>query len=130
MKVKKTEYLTTNDTESSSIKINGIELPHRKIPERLKPKIYTALVRPVAMYGAECSPGPKEAETRLSVTETKTLRWTAGVLAWTACETMSFGRSSVSRRRLTKCAKLAYDGTATFYVEKKTASARQALNSR
>ncbi|VDP21512.1 unnamed protein product [Heligmosomoides polygyrus] len=51
----------------------------RKIPEHLKSKIYRAVVRPVAMYGAECWPVTKEVETRLSVMETKMLRWTAGV---------------------------------------------------
>ncbi|VDP09024.1 unnamed protein product [Heligmosomoides polygyrus] len=30
------------------------------------------------MYGAECWPATKEVETRLSVVETKMLRWTAG----------------------------------------------------
>ncbi|VDP04161.1 unnamed protein product [Heligmosomoides polygyrus] len=93
LNVKKTEYPTTDVTESSSIKVNGIELPRtavfkylgsavascgklifevnsrlstawskwrsltgvfcgRKIPERLKSKIYRAVVGPVAMYGA------------------------------------------------------------------------------
>ncbi|VDO85943.1 unnamed protein product [Heligmosomoides polygyrus] len=41
--------------------------------------IHRAVIRPVAMYGAECWPANKEVETRLSVTETKMLRWTAGV---------------------------------------------------
>ncbi|VDP14786.1 unnamed protein product [Heligmosomoides polygyrus] len=45
----------------------------------MKSKIYGAVVRPVAMYGAECWPATKEVETRLSVMETKMLRWTAGV---------------------------------------------------
>ncbi|VDP11342.1 unnamed protein product [Heligmosomoides polygyrus] len=120
LNVKKTEYLTTDVTESSSIKVNGIELPRtavfkylgsavasdgklmvevnsrvsvawstwrsltgvlcdKKIPERLKSKIYRAVIRPVAMYGAECWPATREVETRLSVMETKMLRWTAGV---------------------------------------------------
>ncbi|VDO84713.1 unnamed protein product [Heligmosomoides polygyrus] len=51
----------------------------RKIPERLNSKIYRTVVRSVAMYGAECWPATKEVETRLSVMETKMLRWTAGV---------------------------------------------------
>ncbi|VDO69703.1 unnamed protein product, partial [Heligmosomoides polygyrus] len=38
-----------------------------------------AVVRPVATYGAECWPVTKEIESRRSVTETKILRWTAGV---------------------------------------------------
>ncbi|VDO98477.1 unnamed protein product [Heligmosomoides polygyrus] len=49
----------------------------KKIPE--KSKIYRAVVRPVAMYGAECWPATREVETRLSVMETKMLRWTVGV---------------------------------------------------
>ncbi|VDO75974.1 unnamed protein product [Heligmosomoides polygyrus] len=103
LKVKKTEYLTTNVNKSRPIKINGSEfartavfkflgsaessdgnlmievLCDRKIPEHLKSKIYRAVVRPVAIYGAECWPATKEVETRLSVMETKMLRWTAGV---------------------------------------------------
>ncbi|VDP00896.1 unnamed protein product [Heligmosomoides polygyrus] len=67
-----------------------------KIPERFKSKIYRAVVRPIAVYGAECWPVTKEFETSLSVMETKMLHWTAGVMRM-ASETMSFGRSSVSR---------------------------------
>ncbi|VDP26174.1 unnamed protein product [Heligmosomoides polygyrus] len=51
----------------------------RKIPGHLKSKIYRAIVRPVAMYGAECWSATREVETRLSAMETKMLRWTAGV---------------------------------------------------
>ncbi|VDP43600.1 unnamed protein product [Heligmosomoides polygyrus] len=51
----------------------------RKIPERLKSKIYRTIVRQVAMYGAACWPATKEVETRFSIVETKMLRWTAGV---------------------------------------------------
>ncbi|VDO23226.1 unnamed protein product [Heligmosomoides polygyrus] len=116
LNVRKTEYMTTDEDESSSIKVNGIELPHtsvfkylgsaiasdtvyslkpihawckwrsltgvlcdKGIPERLKSKIYRAVVRPVAIYGAECWPVTKETERRLSVMETKMQRWTAGV---------------------------------------------------
>ncbi|VDP35442.1 unnamed protein product [Heligmosomoides polygyrus] len=53
----------------------------KKILECFKSKIYGAVIRPVAMYGAECWPATKEVETRLSVMETKMLRWTAGVTA-------------------------------------------------
>ncbi|VDO21228.1 unnamed protein product [Heligmosomoides polygyrus] len=52
-------------------------LSDRKIPERLKSKIYRAIVRP-AMYGAERWPATKETESRRSVMETKMLRWRAG----------------------------------------------------
>ncbi|VDL82448.1 unnamed protein product [Nippostrongylus brasiliensis] len=49
------------------------------MPERLKSKIYRTVVRPVALYGAECWPATKEVERRLSVMEMKMLRWMAGV---------------------------------------------------
>ncbi|VDO86921.1 unnamed protein product [Heligmosomoides polygyrus] len=42
-------------------------------------KIYRTVIRPVAIYGAECWPATKQVETRLSFTETKMLRWTTGV---------------------------------------------------
>ncbi|VDL76639.1 unnamed protein product [Nippostrongylus brasiliensis] len=51
----------------------------RKIPERLKSKIYRTVIRPVALYGAECWPATREVERRLSVMEMKMLRWMAGV---------------------------------------------------
>ncbi|VDO19859.1 unnamed protein product [Heligmosomoides polygyrus] len=72
LNAKNSEYLTTDVTECSSIKINGIA-----IPELLISKIYREVVRPVAMCGAECWPATQEAETRLSVMETKMLRWTS-----------------------------------------------------
>ncbi|VDO62207.1 unnamed protein product [Heligmosomoides polygyrus] len=77
--------------------LSGV-LCDRKIPEHLKSKIYRAVVRPVAMYGAECWPATKEVETRLSVMEMKMLRGRPESPAWTASEAMPFGRSSVSRR--------------------------------
>ncbi|PIO59958.1 hypothetical protein TELCIR_18562 [Teladorsagia circumcincta] len=49
----------------------------KNMPERLKSKIYRTVIRPVAVYGAECWPTTKEVEERLSVMETKMLRWTA-----------------------------------------------------
>nr|CDJ91957.1 endonuclease-reverse transcriptase HmRTE-e01 [Haemonchus contortus] len=51
----------------------------KNIPERLKSKIYRTVIRPVAIYGAECWPATKEVEARLSVMETKMLRWTVKV---------------------------------------------------
>ncbi|EYC40244.1 hypothetical protein Y032_0623g775 [Ancylostoma ceylanicum] len=51
----------------------------KNIPDRFKSKVYRAVVRSVALYGAECWPATKEVERRLSVMETKMLRWTAGV---------------------------------------------------
>ncbi|VDP56283.1 unnamed protein product [Heligmosomoides polygyrus] len=50
----------------------------RTIPQRLKSKVYGTVVRPVATYGAEGWPVMKEIESRLSVMETKMLRWRAG----------------------------------------------------
>uniref|UniRef100_A0A8L8Q3U7 Reverse transcriptase domain-containing protein n=1 Tax=Heligmosomoides polygyrus TaxID=6339 RepID=A0A8L8Q3U7_HELPZ len=70
--------LNVKKTESKWRSLTGV-LYDREIPEQLKSKIYRAVVRPVAMYGAECWPATKEVETRLSVMETKMLRWTAGV---------------------------------------------------
>ncbi|VDO84911.1 unnamed protein product [Heligmosomoides polygyrus] len=54
-------------------------LCNTKIPVHMKSRIYRAVVRLVAMYNAECWPATKEDEMRLSVIETKMLRWTAGV---------------------------------------------------
>ncbi|VDP35289.1 unnamed protein product [Heligmosomoides polygyrus] len=139
LNVKKTEHLTTDFTESSSIKVNGIELPctsvfkylgsavasdgnlitevnsrvsaawskwrslsgvlrNRKIPKHLKLKIYRAVVGPVAMYGTEYWPTTKEVETRLSVMETKMLRWTAGVTRMDRIQNDAIRQKLVSRR--------------------------------
>ncbi|EYC36135.1 hypothetical protein Y032_0930g3094 [Ancylostoma ceylanicum] len=51
----------------------------KNIPDRFKSKVYRAVVRSVALYGAECWPATKQVERRLSAMETKILRWTAGV---------------------------------------------------
>ncbi|VDP13492.1 unnamed protein product [Heligmosomoides polygyrus] len=66
------------------------------MPERLKPTIYRAAVRQVAMCGAEYWPVTKEAEMRLSVMETKMLRWTAGVTRMGRIRNDASGRSFVS----------------------------------
>ncbi|VDP33121.1 unnamed protein product [Heligmosomoides polygyrus] len=79
LNVKKTKCLTTAMKESGSIEINAWSkwrsltgvLCDRKIPEYLKSKIYRAVVRPVAMYGAECWPATMEIERCLSIMETK-----------------------------------------------------------
>ncbi|VDP34288.1 unnamed protein product [Heligmosomoides polygyrus] len=109
MNVKKSEHLTTDVNETSlTFEVNsrvsaawskwrsmtGV-LCDRKIPEHLKSKIYRTVIRPVAMYGAECWPATKKAESRLSVMETKMLRWTTGV---------------------TRLDQLAYGGMAMFFV--------------
>ncbi|XP_068084653.1 uncharacterized protein, partial [Anabrus simplex] len=51
----------------------------RRMKDHLKSKIYRTVIRPVALYGIECWPATKEVERRLSVMETKMLRWTAGI---------------------------------------------------
>ncbi|VDO98701.1 unnamed protein product [Heligmosomoides polygyrus] len=86
LNVKKSEYLTTDVNEAVSIEINGTALVrathfmylgsaiasdgslmsevNSRIPERLKSKIYRTVVRPVAMYGAECWSATKEGESK------------------------------------------------------------------
>ncbi|EYC21750.1 hypothetical protein Y032_0018g3510 [Ancylostoma ceylanicum] len=51
----------------------------KNVPDRFESKVYQAVVRSVALYGAECWPATKKVERRLSVMETKMLRWTASV---------------------------------------------------
>ncbi|EYC44290.1 hypothetical protein Y032_0466g1977 [Ancylostoma ceylanicum] len=116
----RTEYMTTNLDELSTIQVDGNDLRRtnyfkyigsilsadgnlahevvarvnatwlkwrsmtgvlcdKNIPDRFKSKVYRAVVRSVALYGAECWPAIKEVERRLSVMEKKMLRWTAGV---------------------------------------------------
>ncbi|EYB98254.1 hypothetical protein Y032_0133g1802 [Ancylostoma ceylanicum] len=118
LNVKKTEYMTTNLDELSTIQVDGNDLRRtdyfkylgstlsadgnlahevvarvnatwlkwrsmtgvlcdKNIADRFKSKVYRAVVRSVALYGVECWPATKEVERRLSVMETKMLRWTA-----------------------------------------------------
>ncbi|EYC11995.1 hypothetical protein Y032_0048g1553 [Ancylostoma ceylanicum] len=54
----------------------------QSIPDRFKVKVYQVVARPGtvwALYGAERRPATREVERRLSVMETKMLRWTAGI---------------------------------------------------
>ncbi|KAK6737186.1 hypothetical protein RB195_019713 [Necator americanus] len=51
----------------------------KKVPVRLKSKIYRTVVRPVALYGCECWPTTKALERVLHVMEMRMLRWTIGV---------------------------------------------------
>ncbi|KAK6756250.1 hypothetical protein RB195_014570 [Necator americanus] len=51
----------------------------RKVPVRLKSKIYRMVVRPVALYGCECWPTTKALERVLHAMEMRMLRWTIGV---------------------------------------------------
>ncbi|EYC13658.1 hypothetical protein Y032_0043g846 [Ancylostoma ceylanicum] len=120
LNVKKTEYMTTNLDELSTIQVDGNDLRRtdyfkylgstlsddgnlahevvarvnatwlkwrpmtgvlsdKNILDRFKSKVYRAVVRSVALYGADCWPATKEVERRLSVMEMKMLRWTVGV---------------------------------------------------
>ena len=58
--------------------VTGV-LCDRKMPTRLKSKIYRTVVRPVALYGTECWPMTKAAEHRLHVMEMRMARWTLGI---------------------------------------------------
>uniref|UniRef100_A0A914W303 Reverse transcriptase domain-containing protein n=1 Tax=Plectus sambesii TaxID=2011161 RepID=A0A914W303_9BILA len=51
----------------------------KRMPERLKLKIYCAVVLTVALYGSECWPVTAAIKWRLAVMETRMLRWTAGL---------------------------------------------------
>lgn len=51
----------------------------QKIPIRLKSKIYRTVIRPVALYGAECWPSSKQHERALHTMEMRMLRWSLGL---------------------------------------------------
>ncbi|VDO79356.1 unnamed protein product [Heligmosomoides polygyrus] len=92
LNVRKTEYLTTSG-ESSTIMVNGTKLQHipwrslagvlcdRKITERLKSKIYSAIVQRVAMYGALLAV-TNESEKRLMETKMLAARLGSGLEAY------------------------------------------------
>jgi hypothetical protein len=58
--------------------VTGV-LCDRKMPTRLKAKIYKTVVRPVALYGSECWPVTIKHEQTLHVMEMRMLRWTLGL---------------------------------------------------
>ncbi|XGW34527.1 hypothetical protein V3C99_018444 [Haemonchus contortus] len=93
-------------------------------PERLKSKIYRTVTRPVAIYGAECWPATKEVEARLSVMETKMLRWTAGVTRLNSMSNDAIRERSVKRPLSIKCAKPVYHGMVMFFAQRMTVSVR------
>ncbi|KAK6755839.1 hypothetical protein RB195_014306 [Necator americanus] len=51
----------------------------KKVPVRLKSKIYRTVVRPVALYGCEFWPTTKALERVLHAMEMRMLRWTIGI---------------------------------------------------
>ncbi|VDO91100.1 unnamed protein product [Heligmosomoides polygyrus] len=76
------------------------------------------------MYDFECWPATKETKSRLSVMETKMLRWMAGVTSLDRIRNeairQKFGVASIAD----KMREARRDGTATFCVGRKTASVR------
>ena len=52
----------------------------KKMPVKLKGKVYTTAVRQAMLYGMETLPVKKANETRMNVTEMRMLRWMCGVL--------------------------------------------------
>ncbi|EYC14091.1 hypothetical protein Y032_0042g713 [Ancylostoma ceylanicum] len=51
----------------------------KKMPIRLKPKVYRTVVRPVALYGTECWAVTKVTKQVLHTMEMRMLRWSMGV---------------------------------------------------
>ena len=58
--------------------VSGV-LCDRKMPVKLKGKVFKTVVRPAMLYGLETVPLKKTSERRLDVAEMKMLRWTCGV---------------------------------------------------
>ena len=50
----------------------------KKVPMKLKSKLYKTVVRPAMVYGSECWAMRKQEEQRLHTTEMKILRWSQG----------------------------------------------------
>ena len=50
----------------------------KKVPIKLKDKVYKTVIRPTMAYGAECWAVRKKDENRLHVTEMRKLRWIRG----------------------------------------------------
>ena len=53
-------------------------LDDKKVPVKLKSKLYKTVVRPAMVYRSECWALPKQEEQRLHTTEMKMLRWSQG----------------------------------------------------
>ena len=58
--------------------LSGV-LCDRKVPVKVKGKLYKSVVRPALMYGMETLPMKKLNERKMEVTEMKMLRWMCGV---------------------------------------------------
>ena len=58
--------------------VSGV-LCDRRMPVKLKGKVYKTVVRPAMMYGMEATPIKKVNEKRMNVAELKMLRWMSGV---------------------------------------------------
>jgi hypothetical protein len=58
--------------------VTGV-LCDRKMPTRLKSRIYRTVVRPVALYATECWPTTGAAERRLHAMEMRMVRWVMGI---------------------------------------------------
>src|SRR5262249_803174 len=61
--------------------VTGV-LCDRRMPDRLKAKVYKTVVRPVALYGTECWPATAKHEQALHTMEMRMLRWTLGITRW------------------------------------------------
>ncbi|KAH0468862.1 hypothetical protein IEQ34_002094 [Dendrobium chrysotoxum] len=57
---------------------NALDLCDRKVPLKVKGKLYKMVVRPAMLYGAECWPLKEKHNTKLSVAEMRMLRWMSG----------------------------------------------------
>ncbi|EYC21300.1 hypothetical protein Y032_0019g3737 [Ancylostoma ceylanicum] len=76
---KKTEAeCRSNAAWSKWRQVTGV-LCDKKVPLKLKSKIYCTVVRPVALYGAECWPTTLKQEQTLHTMEMRMLRWTCGI---------------------------------------------------
>ena len=51
----------------------------RRMPMKLKKRVYTTVIRPALIYGAETWATTKREEERLNVNEMRMLRWSCGV---------------------------------------------------
>ena len=51
---------------------------NKRMPNKLKGKVYRAVVRPSMMYGSECWALKKSGENAMAMAEMKMLRWSCG----------------------------------------------------